>query len=469
MASAAPDPVRVCAIYDDEHRAGPNFLLSWPALFGTSVAQGRNLQWAFKLAKGYDIAKARNEAVEDFLATGTPWLLFVDTDMGWEPDALEQLLDVADPAERPIVGALCFGFSPTDESAGEANGMHRFPFPTIYDLVDDPDKGFGFRVRYGYRPQSLQRVFATGAAFLLLHRDALTKIAEASGPVWFTRQRNPKGDRQLWGEDVSFCARANGAGVPVYVDTRVRTSHWKPVYVSEAYYFAHLTAPPADEEVDVIVPVLGRPHHAEPFMRSLRASTGLAAATAMLSAEESSVVEAAWTEAGARVVRCESGRSTFARKVNDGFRVTERPWVLCCGSDVAFRAGWWDHALHTARLHGADVVSTNDSGNGQVRDGLLAVHPVFRRSYIKEHGGGWDGPGVVAHEGYKHWWVDAEWSLAARQRGAFVFAQGSIVEHLHPHFGRGESDEVYELGQKFKNVDRDTFEYRVRRFAKAVA
>jgi hypothetical protein len=37
------------------------------------------------------------------------WLLMVDSDMGFSGDTLEQLIAVADPTERPVVGALCFG------------------------------------------------------------------------------------------------------------------------------------------------------------------------------------------------------------------------------------------------------------------------------------------------------------------------------------------------------------------------
>jgi hypothetical protein len=241
------------------------------------------------------------------------------------------------------------------------------------------------------------------------------------------------------------------------------------VYVSETFYWQGVQAPPADEPVDVVVPVLGRPHHAEPFMRSLRASTGLASVYAMLNDDESDDVERAWRDAGAYVFRCTPGRTTFAHKVNDGYRYTTAPWLLICGSDVAFRAGWWDHALLMAKAHRAGLVATNDLLNADVRDGLLATHPVMARSYIDELGGSWDGPGRVAHEGYKHWWVDAEWSMAARQRGAYVNAPGSIVEHLHPHVGKAEMDEVYELGQKFKSLDKETFERRCRKYAKAAA
>ena len=44
-------------------------------------------------------------------------------------------------------------------------------------------------------------------------------------------------------------------------------------------------------------------------------------------------------------------------------------------------------------------------------------------------------------------------------------ALGSVVEHLHPAWGKAASDDVYELGQSFADEDRKTFEKRVRTYA----
>jgi GT2 family glycosyltransferase len=388
--------------------------------------------------------------------------------MGWEPDALERLLEVADPVERPVVGALCFGFSPSDDSAAEANGLMRFPFPTIYDLVEEDDH-LGFRVRNGYPTNTVQECFATGAAFLLIHRSLLQRMRDEWGDVWFDRVKPPKA-KAVWGEDVSFCTKVRTLGVPVIVHAGVRTSHWKPIYVSEAYYYAQLIAPPAREEVDVVVPVLGRPHHAEPFMRTLRASTGLAYATILANAEgDDDQTAAAWEAVGARVIRCAPGRTTFAHKVNDALALTDRPWLLLVGSDVEFTRGWWDHAWTTAQTTGANVVSTNDVLNGDVQAGRLAVHPVMRRSYIMEQGGSWDGPGTIAHEGYRHGYVDQEWSLVARGRGTFAFAPGARIVHLHSVVGRSEEDDTYRLAKRYASLDAETFERRWRRFGRKAA
>ncbi len=48
------------------------------------------------------ISDARNKAVREFLTTDSDWLFWIDTDMGFEPDIVDRLLDVADPVERPI-------------------------------------------------------------------------------------------------------------------------------------------------------------------------------------------------------------------------------------------------------------------------------------------------------------------------------------------------------------------------------
>lgn len=454
-----PGTVRWVTLYDDEHGFSPNYVQSLMPTLAYSSARGHGLtSWAFKHAKSYDIAEARNQATKDFLESDIEWMWFIDSDMGWEPDALEKLLAVADPKERPIVGGLCFGFTAGEDGAGEAQGPFKHPFPTLYDLAEEDDN-IGFRVRWYYRPAALQQVGATGAAFLLIHRSALERMRAKHGETWWTRIKHPKA-KSTWGEDTSFCVRAGTCGIPIYVDTRVRTSHLKPIYVSEETFADQLVAPPADVEVDVIVPVLGRPEHAARFMTSLRASTGLAHVTAVATEGDDEVIDA-WRRYGADVIVNPPERTSFPCKCNDAYRATRRPWMLFVGSDVVFRAGWWDHALLTARTTNAAVVATNDMCNLDVRDGRLATHPVMKRSYVDEHGASWDGPGVVAHEGYRHCWVDAEWTTVAIDRGVFATSRGARVEHMHPAANKGAGDEVYDEAYASIDEDRQRFMERV--------
>ena len=83
---------------------------------------------------------------------------------------------------------------------------------------------------------------------------------------------------------------------------------------------------------------------------------------------------------------------------------------------------------------------------------------------MDEQGASWDGPKVVAHEGYRHWFVDDEIVAAARQRGAWAMALGSRVEHLHPLFGTAPDDEVYELGRSHAEADGSLFRSRLEEY-----
>jgi len=414
-----------------------------------------------RCARSSTLSEARNLAVEGFLARPADWLFIVDTDMGFAPDTLERLLDVADPIDRPIVGALCFAQKET--ATDGLSGFHTSPRVTILDWVKTP-QGEKFAGRTNYPVNSVVRCAGTGSACILIHRSVFEKIAAEVGSAWYNRVIGDDG--KPIGEDVSFCLRAGAIGIPVYVHTGVKTSHLKNLWLQEADFWRRSSMAPADEPTAVIVPVMRRPGNAEPFMASLRASTGLAKAYAMCDADDDATIEA-WGSVGAEVwVDCHraDGPGRFADKVNVGFGRSTEPWLFLVGDDVRFHPGWLDHAQHVARTWNASVVGTNDLGSQRVTDGEHATHLLIRRSYVEEVGASWDGPGVVCHEGYRHWYVDDEIVAAAKQRGVWQMALGSVVEHLHPMFGKGDDDDVYRLGQSHAAADRKIFEGRVRRY-----
>lgn len=186
------------------------------------------------------LIEARNQAVHEFLEDypEAEWLWWLDSDMGFQPDALELLLAAADPVERPIVGGLCFA-QREDEPDG-MGGWRTQPTPTIYDWITVGDQS-GYAVRWDYPLDTVTRCHATGSACILIHRSVLEKMRDAftSGeirPAWYDRLPNPS-TQQLFSEDLSFCARAGALGFPVYVDTRVKTSHYKHQWVAEEDYF----------------------------------------------------------------------------------------------------------------------------------------------------------------------------------------------------------------------------------------
>lgn len=165
------------------------------------------------IAIGVD--EARNTLTHDMMQFDIPKLgkvthiLWVDADMTFEPDALVRLL----AHDLPIVGGLCFN--------------RREPYQPV--LLRKHHESFAVGGRrlgfvYHYRPNTLEEVEATGAAFLLIKREVFEKLGEK----WWTRLRGTS-------EDFSFCERAKEAGYKVFVDTSVKIGHIGKVVVTEAF------------------------------------------------------------------------------------------------------------------------------------------------------------------------------------------------------------------------------------------
>jgi hypothetical protein len=203
---------------------------------------------SIELLTGPRVAEGRSQVVEAFLRSdvfkGVDWLLMIDSDMTFEPDALCQLLGhayggdpEADPFDPdcPVIGALCF-----------AGGRTRM-YPTIYrgatrKAHDGTDQVVPEPIE-DYPRNQLVKVMATGAAFLLVHRKVLTHMqmpfpdgygtdmhGQPNPHPWFVEGLS-KGVQ--FGEDVAFCMRVNSLGYGVHVHTGVKTGHIKVLELNE--------------------------------------------------------------------------------------------------------------------------------------------------------------------------------------------------------------------------------------------
>jgi len=167
---------------------------------------------------GPNISTGRNQVVRDFLdKQRAPWLFMCDTDMVFQPDTVDRLIEAADPVERPVLGALAF--------SQNADGP---PFSTMYELTEKGGR-LAF-TRYTSWPEDrCVQVSATGAACLLMHRTALEAVEKHAGDIaapWF-RETAIGAPLALMGEDLTFCLRCAAAGIPVHVHTGVRAGHMK--------------------------------------------------------------------------------------------------------------------------------------------------------------------------------------------------------------------------------------------------
>jgi hypothetical protein len=168
------------------------------------------------------IVAGRNQIAANFLDnTECEWLFMVDSDMGFAPTTVDALIASADPVERPVVGGLCFALR--RDGAGEFYGQKYVVVPTVYEFIDNDDE-VGFRSVIDYPRDALVQADGTGAACILIHRTALEKVRSAVGDHWFD---NVTHAGSTYSEDLSFCLRLTAVGIPVWVNTAVRTTHDK--------------------------------------------------------------------------------------------------------------------------------------------------------------------------------------------------------------------------------------------------
>jgi hypothetical protein len=201
----------------------------------------------------------------------------------------------------------------------------------------------------------------------------------------------------------------------------------------------------------IAVPVLRRPHRVVPLLQSIRSATSepyrvvfignagddgeldtVRAAGADLLVQPYAHDPADW--------RTRPGE--WARKLNRAYRESDEPLIFCGADDLHFHPGWADAVRRCAERPGVGVIGTNDLTNPGVMAGEFSTHPVVVRSYADEFGT-IDEPGVMLHEGYPHEWVDRELAETAKARGAWAFAAGAHVEHLHATVGKAPMDPLY--------------------------
>lgn len=158
-----------------------------------------------------DFAGGRNLLVRRFLSTGVDWILVVDTDMVWEPEDWRRLRDSADPVSAPFVAGTYF-----------VDNVPSWPCCIIFK-----DDGTPATPNLREDSPELLRVSAAGIGFGLIHRDVFLRSGDTTDDhEWFEHGwRDPNG--QTMPEDYCFCSRVGEAGIPIYLNTKVRVGHVK--------------------------------------------------------------------------------------------------------------------------------------------------------------------------------------------------------------------------------------------------
>ncbi len=161
--------------------------------------------------------------------------------------------------------------------------------------------------------------------------------------------------------------------------------------------------------------------------------------------EEDAPTRAAVDAAGEQCI-INTGTPTYAGAINVAFHATDDPYFFCGADDLRFYPGWLAHAL-AAMTDGIGVVGVDDLAYADTVKGERVPHFLVRRLYIARYSGVIDQPNAVLSV-YDHNYTDTEFVATARARRMYRYCPEAIVEHLHPLWGKGEDDPIYEKGKR---------------------
>jgi GT2 family glycosyltransferase len=143
------------------------------------------------------VENARNQIVQEFLASSGSWLVMIDNDVIPQSHFLK-VLDAAEAEGKKVFGIPTPVFNPSGAAWNIGQRQDELLFRIAATL---PNSGW-------------HQCDYIGAAFLGIHRSVLEKI----GSGWFDSSPTLT-------EDFSFCERATKAGFPIWFPGDVRCDH----------------------------------------------------------------------------------------------------------------------------------------------------------------------------------------------------------------------------------------------------
>tara|TARA_B110000971_G_C19928146_1_gene462624 strand:+ start:367 stop:1101 length:735 start_codon:yes stop_codon:yes gene_type:complete len=178
------------------------------------------------------IPRARNRSLEKFLISDCTHMLFIDSDIAFEPEAVLDILKY----DKDIVGCLCprkdisinrLLWSLQNETKSIEN-----PESRILEFVYNPYKTSDNKTIVD---GDYTRVNHIGTGFMLVKRSIITKLCEIHTELIITNGELPGNqyalfdcmikDKSYLSEDYSFCQRVNDAGGEIWANTKHNLKH----------------------------------------------------------------------------------------------------------------------------------------------------------------------------------------------------------------------------------------------------
>ena len=155
----------------------------------------------------------------------TDWLLWVDSDIVLNLDAMKLLWQTADKINRPVVSGVYF-------ISKENEGTLMRPFPVLFDNVNE------FQIKYHHPLPENQvlKVDCAGFGFVLMHKSIVPKMREANPNQSMFMETGDGIDDHFVGEDIIFFRKMQKAGIPLYAHTGALVKHIKRFSLDYDYY-----------------------------------------------------------------------------------------------------------------------------------------------------------------------------------------------------------------------------------------
>jgi hypothetical protein len=481
----APTEDRSTAVtvgYVHEYTLDYSFFHSFVGMLGYDAERaGRVWRGGFIGRRGTtgDLAAGRNGVVKDFLAEQrADWLWWIDTDMGFDPDVIERLFEVADPVERPVVGAMCF--AQREHEMDGMGGSRPVAWPVLLDWTFIDERG-GFEVRWDYPRETVTRCHGTGSACLLVHRSVFERMRDeyGGGPewdAWYSRVTNPT-TGELVGEDLSFCMRLMRLEVPVHVHTGIATTHAKRIWLGERDYWAQraLSAPPETTEPlprerwqvprFAVVPTHNRPQRLLALVSSLSRQCDhvVVLDNACEPPVDAALLRVAAGDADVTVLRDEEQPPNLSRFWNVMFdhcaahaeTLDAKAWdVGVFNDDAIVPAGWFD--VCSTVLRGHETAAVAHTGTSPVhRHELITEFPYPREKRMCPWAFLVKGElGLRADEELRWFYGDDDFCRAAIDAGGVLAAPGPLAINALAVQATVQSAVLAEQAMR----DRETFE-----------
>lgn len=432
-----------------------------------------------------DLGQSRNDAVKSFLADDkAEWLMWIDTDMGFDPDAVDRLVAAADPTERPIMGGLCFAQRESEPDG--VGGWRPVAWPVLMDWDVHEGRG-GWAVRWDYPRNAVTMCHGIGSAFVLIHRTVFERVRDVYEDLqresgvrkdgdprwagWYTRVTNPT-TNELVGEDLSFCARLMQVEIPVHVDTSVQTTHRKDIWLQEQDYWRQRALAPSPEKAtnlppekrDVlrfaVVPTHNRPEQLSALSAALAPQADWLIVLDNASnpqVEMGALAGNAEFHEGVEIIRDPQQPPNLSRFWNVLFdrcaeiaKTMDRDrWdVAVFNDDAIVPAGWFD--ICSTVLRGHDTAAVAHTGSVPIhRHELLDAYPYPREKRMCPWAFVVKGElGLRADEQFAWWAGDDDFCRLAIDNGGVLAAPGPLVINAHAVKSTAESEVLSAQAQR---------------------